>query len=473
MSGRILKNYFGLLYGGVYGHENILWPLNSTTYSGRQGLFKIKECRLDHPNELFIKTNQKDTSKSGHSLNAFAIVEESFSNKNIENPCYLSHVSQIINAEINHATTMISIKIVNKANSSFDLWKTSATPVENHYSSNSLSQNINDFGNDSIAPILSHNANHINVDIDQFYFDNLLRFYIKTIVEIDNDKDKICELFKKETNVYSRSDIESIRWRLQKSGNSSSIWFSPQVSFIEDSFYFYIWNITYQSYASIINNKWDTDIQVKTDIINFVSLCINGYSFRNLSLGVFCFNLNEPEEKSIPSCQIRVQSSKIILFPMIRLYTGFKMNQAEKHFSLILCLPEECKVFCIEFIKRKGVDDILYEQSAFRDFLGLEFFRFRKEFEILNIDNWEMHTITNQLVGEQIEQNTFCQGFLSLLWIGHHLTKMKVESIVQTLTNKSTREAFIKQMFDFIKTFDEHAANSLILSFMINQSLTE
>ena len=337
-------SFYGLLYGGVYGHENILWPLNSTTYSGRQGLFKIKECGLDHPNELFIKTD-KDTSKSGNSLNAFAIVEENFCKENRTDPCFLSHYAQVTNAQVNHATTMISIKIVNQAIRSINLWKSSTTEVNNNH-------NRNDISNLENLPTSSS----IQISIGHLYFANLFVNFINGS-QLDDSFDNKPEM------------DQSICWRLERSRILYSFWLSPQISFHEDSTYFYIWNITYASYNAISNNEWEDDVESKLDILNFVSLCLNGYSFLNLYLELFCFAINELEEIISPYTQTRVQSSKLILFPIGRLYQGEKMNQEEIHFSLIICLPEKYKVYCIEFVKRKNIDNTLYEESAIAEFL--------------------------------------------------------------------------------------------------------
>jgi hypothetical protein len=178
--------------------------------------------------------------------------------------------------------------------------------------------------------------------------------------------------------------------------------------------------------------------------------------------------MNELEEIS-PYTQTRVQSSKLILFPIGRLYQGDKMNQEETYFSMIICLPEKYKVYCIEFVKRKSIDHALYEESTIQEFLQLGVFKFRKEFQEANLQNWERITLSNQS-GSTNDQNSHCQGVLSMLWMGHQLTQMDFKILLETFSVKESGEVFIKEMFDFIDTFNKDAANSLILRLMLNQN---
>jgi len=96
-------------------------------------------------------------------------------------------------------------------------------------------------------------------------------------------------------------------------------------------------------------------------------------------------------------------------------------------------------------------------------------FKFRKEFQEANLQNWERITLSNQS-GSTNDQNSYCQGVLSMLWMGHQLTQMDFKILLETFSVKESGEVFIKEMFDFIDTFDNRATNSLILRLMLNQN---
>jgi len=353
--------YFGLiLTGPVCRDENVIPPMNSTTFYGRQGLYKLTRSYLHFPNELFIRTN---VLNSKDCLNAFALRKED--RQNVTNEDVFRQESVFL-TEQNNAIKMMASDITDEALRLLGDLDNKESGKDSEVKNLELA--MQDRPLSELATESSTNQTTEQVIIlNPLHFENLVLDFTEKLIELtrsDYGDDKrliIFQYLKSCIDEIVHEDVSCISLRILKSEKklSTMLFYSSlcqTTGFKGDEEYLYFWNIVGDDYRAVSSNSWIKDDRIIYDIFSYIILCLNAFSFKMLSLEVlFLGTVQRYGELHISAnILLRVQTAKLIVVPCFVRYTDDSQKITDELQSvLIICFPESLDIILICFTNPK------------------------------------------------------------------------------------------------------------------------